>query len=91
MIAADAEHDHEKGALRLADHRGPATRIKPGTNESRREGGANICGVRLLPRRSSVTQLRFELSCYCKCVLTVCEQGTCLGKESTTTNGNTTE
>ena len=30
VIADDAEHDHEKGALRLAEHRGPATRIKRG-------------------------------------------------------------
>ena len=71
VIAADAEHDHEKGALRLAEHRGPATRIKRGTSESGLEGGANICGARLLPRRSSVTQLLFKLSCSCKCVLTV--------------------
>ena len=49
--------------------RQPASNL--GTTEPRLEGGANICLVRLLPRRSSVTQLLFKLSCSCKCVLTV--------------------
>ena len=39
VIAAAAEHDHVKGALRVAEHR------------TWREGGANTCVVRLLPRR----------------------------------------
>ena len=74
VIAADAEHDHEKGALRLAEQTRTTTRIKPGTTEPRLEGRANMCVARLVPRRFSVTQLLFELSCYCKCVLTVGER-----------------
>ena len=54
------EHDHEEGALRLEEHRWPATRIKPGTTESRLEGRANTSHVRLLPRRSSKDNSCFQ-------------------------------
>ena len=40
VIAADAEHDHEKGALRWAEQTRTTTRIKPGTTVSWRERGS---------------------------------------------------
>ena len=41
--AADGEHHHEKGVLRLAEHRRTAFHIKPGSMESWREKELILC------------------------------------------------